>query len=156
MQVMNMPTPIITGNQVDSSRNARIILAFFDAYNASQLDAALALMDEQGQISDCDFQANRPVLFRGKSQIAHWLRQRFADHDQLIVRKIDAGNSVVGVEFAGRISDTLRRLGYPDGITPNLVAKVVMKWGGSTIDGIALGPGFHSTNTCYSAFGITS
>lgn len=115
-----MPTPIITGDKVDSHRNARIILVFFDAYNARQLDAALALMDEQGQISDCDFRANRQVLFKGKRQMADWLRQRFADHDQLIVRKIDAGNSVAGVDFASRTSDTLRHLGYPDGITTNL------------------------------------
>ncbi len=148
-------TPVITGDMVDSARNASIILAFFDAYNAANLNDVLAFIDEKGQISDCDFLTNKPVLYQGKKQITNWLRQRFADHDQFVVGEVNASNSGAGVVFARRTSDILRTLGYAKGIVPNFAAKIAMVWGSDTIAGIALGPGFHSTNSCYSAFGIT-
>lgn len=150
-------TPTLTGNLVD----ARLILAFFDAYDAGQFDAALALLDDHVQIGDCDFQANEPTEFHGKENVAIWLRQRIADHDQFIIREIEGttvssdGFSGAGADFSRRTSDTLKRLGYPDGITNNVGAKIVIAPDTKLILGIALGPGFHSTFTCYSYFGIT-
>lgn len=51
-------TPVIeTGNPDDG----RLILAFLNAYNAGQFEAALALLDERIYGSDCDFQAEESI-----------------------------------------------------------------------------------------------
>lgn len=63
----------------------------------------------------------------GQDTFAAWLGQRFADHDQLILGQITIGGQgglVMGVSFARRTSDTLRAQGLPDGIEPQLAAKV--------------------------------
>ena len=59
-----------------------VVVAFLHAYNAGQADRALALFASAPAVSDCDYQAVRPVSFVGRSQVASWLRARIADHDR--------------------------------------------------------------------------
>lgn len=120
-----------------------VILRFFDAFNSGQVDAALELLDETVRVSDCDFDHVQDVEFEGKAQVAEWLGQRIADHDQLFVSRVWGGAlqpGVFGIDFDRRRSNTLRRLGFPDGAKyPS--AKVVVVLESMLIDGIALGPG---------------
>jgi hypothetical protein len=106
-----------------------VIVAFVRAYNQGHLDEALALLDDTVQVSDCDYQALNAVLFTGKSQVATWLRQRIADHDQLHISRIVNENPddelVAGIEYTRRTSTTLQRLGFANGILPKLATKVV-------------------------------
>lgn len=118
----SLSTPIVVGDDVEG---ARLILAFIEAYNAGQLDAALVLLDDRIDVSDCDYEAVKAISFQGKAAVAEWLRQRIADHDQLIVRQIEALGEGGAIAYALRTSDTLRRLGFPDGIQPMAATKVI-------------------------------
>ena len=108
-----LPTPTHTPSE---SR----ILAFFNTYNAGQFDQALALLDENIGVSDCDYQTIKNMGFAGKSEVTLWLRQRIADHDHLSVNGVFGGSAIeptaFGVDFSRRTSDTLRRIGFPNGI----------------------------------------
>jgi len=103
-------------------------MAFVDAFNAGDLARAMAAFGPRPAVSDCDYRAVRAVEFTGRAEVARWLRDRFADHDHLTVSRIfneTKARRVVGVEWAGRASDTLASLGFPHGIQPALAAKVV-------------------------------
>jgi hypothetical protein len=121
-----------------------IIVGFLRAYNRGHLDDALAFLDDAVQVSDCDYQAVRPVGFMGKLQATEWLRQRIADHDQLILKRILNENPddelVAGVEYARRTSTTLQQLGFADGITPKSATKVVFTTDPMRIGAFANGP----------------
>ncbi len=109
-----------------------VIVAFVRAYNQGHLDEALALLDDTVRVSDCDYQAVNAVLFTGKSQVATWLRQRIADHDQLHISQIVNENPddelVAGIEYARRTSTTLQRLGFTNGIMPKNATKVLFTY----------------------------
>ncbi len=82
------------------------------------LDAALAAIAEPWGWSDCDYARGIAATGTGRDTFAAWLRQRFADHDRLILGQIVLGGQdglVMGVSFARRTSDTLRSRGLPDG-----------------------------------------
>jgi hypothetical protein len=58
-----------------------------------------------------------------------WLEERFRDHDRLVLAAIrDAGSNgsvrALLVRYARRTSDTLRRLGFPNGIVPQVAQKL--------------------------------
>jgi hypothetical protein len=152
---MPTQTPIIAGDKVNSHRNARLVLDFFNAYNTGRLDVALSLLDDEVVIGDCDLQKNSAVIFRGKKRAAEWLRQRLADRDQYTIKKIEADNDSAAVSFARRTSNALRLLGYQDGTTKTVTAKIGIKWGDTRIDVMALGMSPQSRISCYTAFGIT-
>jgi hypothetical protein len=127
------------------SQEVTVFMEFVRAFNAGQLDAALALMDEQVGGSDCDFANVKIVMFRGKTEVAEWLRERFADHDQLQVGEILNENpsepvGVIGVEWARRTSNTLARFGFTQGIQPHLGAKVVFSTNPIRISAFANSP----------------
>jgi hypothetical protein len=102
------------------------ILTFIRAYNAGNLDAAVAVLDDRIGVSDCDYQRVRPIAFMGKTAVTDWLRQRMADHDQLTVEEIEVSGDALGIVYSRRTSDTLRKLGFPNGIQPSAGTKVVV------------------------------
>ena len=123
------------------------LVAFLDAYNAGRVDAALALMAEDAGISDCDYRAIHVVSADGRDAMRQWLRDRAADHDQLVVDYIfnenpepTSGSHVIGVVYARRTSDTLRALGFPNGIDPSTASKVVFTATDDRIRSFANGP----------------
>lgn len=112
------------------AQEVAVIVEFFRAYNAGQLEMVLAMFASNADVSDCDYRAVKDVEFQGRADVARWLRQRIAEHDLLTVARIADENpdqpvGVVGVEYQRRSNDTLRSLGFPNGITPILATKVV-------------------------------
>jgi len=101
------------------------VLTFIRAYDAGDLDAALGLLDDRVTVSDCDYQRVRPIAFIGKRAVTDWLRQQMADHDQLTVHEIEVSGDALGIVYSRRTSDTLRQLGFPDGIQPGSGTKVL-------------------------------
>lgn len=103
--------------------------SLFRAYNAGRLDEVLALVDDEVVWGDCDYREVKAVGLTGKARLAEWLRRAFADHDHLEVFLIEIapGAPPVGaVTYSRRTSDTLRALGFPNGITPRFGTKVVL------------------------------
>jgi hypothetical protein len=151
--LMSAPTPLPTTQHAPSPEQASvpllptpqtaeagIAIAFIRAYNASDLPAAAALLDDRVVASDCDYQRGRPIGFTGKLAVVDWLRQRMADHDQLMISKIDVGGGAVGIGYGRRTSDTLRTLGFPDGIRPISATKVLFTSDRKHIAAFANGP----------------
>jgi hypothetical protein len=147
------PTPIPTTRNAPSPEQATvpplptpqtaeagIALAFIRAYNTGDLTAAASLLDDRVVASDCDYQRVRPIAFTGKMAVMDWLRQRMADHDQLTISKIDVGGGAVGIGYARRTSDTLRKLGFPEGIQPMIATKVLFTSDRKHIAALANGP----------------
>jgi hypothetical protein len=98
------------------------------AYNRGDVAAVMQhIVGGQGGIvltADCNYRTHRSIRYEGREGMERWLRQRYADHDHLIVRRIEGNVGVVDVQFSRRTSDTLRALGYPNGIVPQVAAKV--------------------------------
>lgn len=138
----DLKSPILSPSETPAQRTfgldgrqaaeVTVIMRFIQVYNEGRLDEALSLLDDDIGWSDCDYKSGTTAKFRGKAQVAEWLRQRIADHDQLTVSEVFNGNpdpttgaNLVGVVFGRRASDSLKQLGFPDGIDPELTAKVV-------------------------------
>jgi hypothetical protein len=124
------PSPTAYSLVAVQAQEVAVTIRFVNAFNAHNLGQALATFTPSAIGSDCDYGRVQAVSFRGKRQIRAWLRGRFADGDYLGVARISNANpsepsGVVGVEWAIRKSKTLRRLGFPNGIVPQLSAKVV-------------------------------
>jgi len=123
--------------------NVATAVQFIHAFNAKKLSAAMSLLTMNAVVSDCDYRGVRAVQFSGRAQIARWLRQRFADHDQLVVESAENANpdsdAALGITWSRRKSDTLRGLGFPSGIVPKFDAKVVFS-PAHRIDRFANGP----------------
>jgi hypothetical protein len=130
----------------------RVLMEFLHAYNAGQLDAALALLDNTIVTSDCDYEQVGAVAASGKRDAARWLQERIADHDHLEVATILNGNPgeelVVGVAYANRSSDTLRRLRFGQGIVPKTATKVVFRANPTRIVAFANGPVGGDSDLC--------
>ncbi len=127
------------------------VVEFNRAFNTQRLSDGLRIFAPDASVSDCDYKRMRGVEFRGQRDVAHWLRERFADHDHLIIKEIRNENElqpvgVVVVEYVRRANDTLRALGFSAGIVPPIAAKVVFGIGYKVgravrIKAFALGPG---------------
>ena len=67
------------------------------------------------------------------------------DHDRLVIGRIINMNPdsdrAVGVEFALRSSDSIATLGAPNGLVPEVTAKIVVDASGEKIVAFANGPG---------------
>ena len=116
----------------EQAQEVAVFIKFIQAYNAGQLQTALAFLAENAGVSDYDYQNIKVITFQGKSQVAGWLQQRISDHDQLEISQIHNENPdpsssrhVIDVTYARRTSMTLTKLGYGDGITPRLGSKVI-------------------------------
>jgi hypothetical protein len=134
-------TPLPTSTNTPA---AIVILTFFNALNTGRFDDATALLDDDIGISDCNFQAIKNISFAGKLEASKWLRERIADHDHFFVNDLEGpGTSptVFGVGFDRRTSDTLRLLGFPNGIRNQVGAKVILTSDLKRLVRLALGPG---------------
>ncbi len=113
------------------------ITGFLRAYNSRNLSAALRYFyfpKKLGQFegdgaTDCDYRRQTTKVYEHRPGVVRWLKQRFADHDRLTLAWIADQNpaqpiGVVGVKYARRVSDTLRKLGFRKGIVPQIVQKL--------------------------------
>ena len=136
------------------------IARFGDAYNGGRVEEAMPLLGADFGGSDCDYRQAAAVSFSGQEQTRAWLRQRAADHDRLEIREVynvnpDQPVGVAGVEWARRANDTLRTLGFGDGIVLRLAAKVVFNRSGG-IRAFANGPEGGSASSCRPSALVTS
>ena len=123
------------------------LVAFLDASNSGRVDAALALLTENVGISDCGYSPVRLITATGSAAARQWLSDRAADHDQLVLESIrndnpdpTTGSHVVALSYARRTSDSLRSLGYPNGVRPQTATKVVFTATDDRIRAFANGP----------------
>jgi hypothetical protein len=136
------------------AQEVAITIRFVNAFNSHNLRQTLTTFAPNAVGSDCDYRHVQVVLFKGKREIAAWLRKRFADNDYLGIARIsnanpDAPVGALGVEWAIRKSNTLRRLGFPHGIVPQLSAKVVFTRGfPPRITAFGNGPGGGDPSIC--------
>lgn len=116
------------------------VVAFLDAYNSGRSNAALDLLSDDVKVSDCDHGAVRLITADGKEAARQWLVDRAADRDELVLESVrnenpdpTTGSQVVAVTYSRRTSETLRSLGFPDGIHPQAATKVVFTTAGDRI-----------------------
>jgi hypothetical protein len=141
----------LTGRQ---AAEVSVVSGFLGAFNRRQLQRSLAYLSVDPTVSDCDYRQVRAVQVSGTRSVERWLKQRFADRDYLQVGRVYNENpemptGVLGVEFSRRTSKTLRALGFPNGIKPQLSAKVRITRGGiPRIAVFANGPVGGSQESC--------
>ena len=94
-----------------------------------------------------DYRALAVLSPIGRIAARQWLSDRSADHDQLILESVRnenpdpaSGSHVVAVSYARRTSDTLRALGFPDGIEPQAATKAVFTATDDRLRAFANGP----------------
>jgi hypothetical protein len=119
------------------------VVGFVRAYNRADLKSALSYLWKgrsdtysKTTATDCDYRrqtTKKTYVFR--QGFIRWLRGRFRDHDRLTIGRIFDENpaqpvGVVGVEYSRRTSDTLRKLGYPNGIVPQASQKLPLHFQG--------------------------
>lgn len=158
MRATIQPKATLTASDARFNVNAtqaelvHVIVSFVQAYNQGRVEEALALLDDQITGSDCDYARVTTIFFKGKPEAEAWLRARKADADQLTIERIVNENPgdthVAAVSFARRTSNTLRSLGFAQGITPKLAAKVVVFSEPTRIIAFANGPGGGDQNYC--------
>jgi ketosteroid isomerase-like protein len=141
------PDPLIFGVGGAQARMVATFVAFLDAYNSGDVDRALSLMTDDVSISDCDYRDPKLLNPIGRDAARQWLADRAADHDQLTLESIRnensdpaSGSHVVGVSYSRRTSDTLRALGYPNGIRPQAATKVIFTTADDRLRAFANGP----------------
>jgi hypothetical protein len=143
------PSPDPSGDAfrvtADEAAAISTVERFIHSINAGDINGAEALVALDAEGSDCDYIHRTVVVFNGKPSVMQWLRARIADHDRLAVGSIfnenDVFTPVVGIEFTNRSSDTLAHLGYPGGVVPSEIAKVVLTPDVSQVGGFNLAPG---------------
>lgn len=116
------------------ARGAATVLAFFAAYNSGRVDEALRLLTDDVLVIDCDYRAARTIQAEGKDQAAALLRAKVADHDAFVLDEllfnppehVNRWPFAIGISYARRTSDSLRSLGFPDGIVSRLGAKAIL------------------------------
>jgi hypothetical protein len=139
--------PKLTGFQ---ERASATIEGFLDAYNDGQVEGASALLADGGGITDCDYRQGRTIIARGKDAVSAWLRERVADHDRLVLAGLafgGDGTETFALTYERRTSDSLRALGFPDGIQPG-VAEVVVSKSGDRLVAFTTGPYSGPQDTC--------
>jgi hypothetical protein len=136
------------------ARQVSTVVRMIDAYNLGRIDEVLSLLDDSVVWTDCDYKAIALVALGGKTQVAPYLKLRFADHDQYEIESVwnqnpgADGALTVGLDYSRRASDSLRALGFSNGIRPSLASKVVFDSTGSRITRFANGPYGGSAETC--------
>lgn len=131
-QVARAGTPEPYNLSARAARGVSVVVQFLDAYNSRDLPRALAQFTDDPRFvryvaaNDCDYRRVKVVRFFGRSEIETWLRQRFADRDRLAMDRIRllGGHRGAALGYARRTSDTLRALGFADGIQAGLGTKV--------------------------------
>jgi hypothetical protein len=122
------------------------VVGFLDAYNSGDMKASLRYFDfpkhlssyEADGATDCDYRRQTTRVFYHRKGVVRWLKQRFADRDRLTLGRILDLNpaqpiGVVGVDYVRRTSDTLRKLGFPKGIVPQVGQKLPFRFKGGVV-----------------------
>jgi hypothetical protein len=126
-----VPSPQPFSLAARQAKGISTVVVFLDAYNRRDLGIALAQFTDDPDFvryvggNDCDYRHVKVARFVGRDAVAAWLRRRFADRDHLTlstIRPLDGRGAAV--DYARRTSDTLRALGFPDGIQAGLATKV--------------------------------
>ena len=131
-QAVALPTPqsdvfVVTAGR---ARMVRTLLTLIEAYDATALSDALALVADNVVWTDCDYAAGAAVEVRGKSNLREYLAKRSADHDHIEIGTLwnlnpePATNATVGLTIARRTSDTLAHLRFKNGIVGSVSIKV--------------------------------
>jgi hypothetical protein len=141
------PDPLTFRVGGSQARMVATLVAFLDAYNSGDVSRALALVSDDVSISDCDYRGPTLLNAIGRDATRQWLTDRVADHDQLTLESIrnenpdpTSGSHVVAVSYSKRASDTLRALGYPNGIVPQTATKVIFTAADDRLRAFANGP----------------
>jgi hypothetical protein len=124
---------------------------FLDAYNAGTEREVLALIADNVGGNDCDYKSEEAIVFKGKADMAKWLELRIADHDRLLVSQVynrSGDPNAMGVVWARRSSDYLSTHGFPNGITPKTIAKIVFDARNEHIAGFSNARGSGSSPDC--------
>jgi hypothetical protein len=116
----------------DQARMTGTLVSFIDAYNTGRVDVALGYLTPDTIVADCDYRSGTLVEAHTIDGARQWLRDRVADHDQLVIESFknenpdpSTGSHVVAISYARRTSGTLMSLGFPAGIKPDLAGKIV-------------------------------
>ena len=131
--------PVSQFNPIQA-QGAATVVAFLNAYNAGDLSSALALLTDTVIVTDCDYRTVTAKRWDGRNQVATWLQQRIADHDNLALHAQqpgvpnEAGSFAMAISYERRTSDTLRSLGFPSGLTPRLATKAILTADGKRLD----------------------
>jgi ketosteroid isomerase-like protein len=141
------PVPLTFRTSAQQARTVATLVAFLDAYDAGDVSRAVALLSDDVSISDCDNRGPKVLAPNGRDAARQWLSERAADHDQLVLESIrnenpdpTTGSHVVAVSYTRRTSDTLRALGFPNGIEPQTATKAVFTATDDRLRAFANGP----------------
>jgi hypothetical protein len=134
------PDPVASGFRIVTVDREHVklmgtVAAMVEAYNVGDVDSVMRLLADQVVWSDCDYREQTVVGFHRltpREEIASYLLGRFADRDHLEIATIsyttpDAPGSVgraVSVVYGRRTSDTLRSLGFVNGIRGPSATKI--------------------------------
>ncbi len=119
-----------------AARRVATVVKLVDAYNVADMAGVQALLAPEVAWADCagdkfvtisgEFGTPRPMT---KAETIPYFQARFADHDRLEIEQITTapcnGGDCVGIRFARRSNDSLRALGFPNGIIWPLTNKTV-------------------------------
>lgn len=153
VQGADAPSPPGDAFRVSAEEAAAVstVERLISSINTGDAGAAEALVAQGAEGSDCDYARRAVVVLTGKPEVVRWLRARIVDHERLAVGSIfnesPIFTPVLGVEFARRSSDTLARLGFPGGVVPGTIAKVVLTPDLSQVSGLNLAPGGADAST---------
>jgi hypothetical protein len=161
-QLPSPPTAAVASQSADATttsslnlsqaRGEATVVAFLNAYNAGDFAGAFASLSQSVVVTDCDYRTGGAIRWDGKDQAANWLRERIEDHDGLVLQSLqpgvpnEAGSFAMALSYERRTSDTLRALGFPNGITPQLATKAILSPDGQHMD--AFINGSDSTAAC--------
>jgi hypothetical protein len=144
---------VVTALVSDAPR-VDLAFRFIDAFNQGDRATLLALLSDDPAVSDCDYVAAADVEFRGRDQVSQRIAARIADHDHLVIERVenenqDPSSAAIGVTFVRRRSDSLRALGFAS-IRPKSSAKIrfVGSGDGLRIEAFANGPGGGPSTLC--------
>jgi len=101
------------------ARQMATLVGFLDAFNAGKVDSALALVTDDVFVGDCDYAQGTTVNYRGRVEVANWLRARAEDGDQIVVAGFYNENpegNAIGLIDVKRRSGSLARRGFTNGI----------------------------------------
>ncbi len=88
----------------DRAANVAVTVAFLNAYNGGDLDAALQALGPDPGLSDCDYSRQGVVDLHGRAQVASWLKERFDDHSRIVWSEIYRHCAVHGRDQMRRAS----------------------------------------------------
>jgi hypothetical protein len=128
-----------------AARRVATVVKLVDAYNAADMAGVQSLLaSEVAAWADCA--GDRFVAINGqygvfapvaKAATIPYFQARFADHDRLEIGQVTTspgvGGEGVGSRFARRSNDSLRTLGFPDGIVGPHTNKTVFDASGLVV-----------------------